>query len=181
MVRQGHPLKTTVLIAVVGTVLVGSLILVVGCSGARLEAPKEEQQRQAEVSKEQAHSPEATSEEVRCDRTRSFHRKDFLGSYVTNDVPGCPKGGTLIGTDKSDNLDGMEGDDAIRGLSGDDFISGGTGIDTVYGGPGDDIIHTGGDGEREEVFCGEGKDNFLADELDYISSSCEVNGIPSNQ
>lgn len=168
---------------VVVVLLIGcTALVIVGCAGVRSEAPQEEQRHNEATTQEQGHSFEATaSEEARCGKTRTLHRTSYLGPLVTNDVPGCPKGGPLTGTDKSDNLDGMEGDDEIRGLGGDDFISGGTGNDTVYGGPGDDIIHTGGDGEREELYCGEGKDNFLADKLDYVSSSCEVNGIPSNQ
>ena len=28
--------------------------------------------------------------------------------------------------------------------------------------------------ERDEIYCGEGKDHYIADELDYVDSSCEV-------
>ena len=172
MVRQGHLIKTRVLIAAVGAVLVGSLVLVVGCSGVRSEAPKEEQgqteatKRQrgsTEADEEQGRAPGATAseEDTRCDKTRTFHRKGYLGSYVTNDVPGCPKGGLLLGTDKPDNLAGKEGDDEIRGLGdqdalyggqGDDLMVGGPdhveggrykGNDVLWGGPGSDVLHGG--------------------------------------
>jgi hypothetical protein len=51
------------------------------------------------------------------------------GTYITNDLPGCPKGGLLLGTEKHghryDQLAGEDGDDEIRGLGGPDSISGG--------------------------------------------------------
>src|SRR5215207_10561456 len=40
------------------------------------------------------------------------------GGFTTNDLPGCPKGGLLLGTDKADELSGEKGDDEIRGLGG---------------------------------------------------------------
>src|SRR5919107_3235286 len=68
VVRQIH------LIAVVGTFLIGCalLLLGVGCSGTRSEAPQEEkQQGHTKATKEQPRSPEATtSEQARCDGTR---------------------------------------------------------------------------------------------------------------
>jgi Ca2+-binding RTX toxin-like protein len=69
--------------------------------------------------------------------------------YVTNDVPGCPKGGVLTGTDGSDQpperagLDGKDGDDKIRGLGGSDEIYGSSGGDVIYGGPGRDFLFSG--------------------------------------
>jgi len=43
VVRQGHLIETRVLVAVVGTFLIGCAVLAVGCSGVGSEAPKEEQ------------------------------------------------------------------------------------------------------------------------------------------
>ena len=117
---------------------------------------------------------------------------------TTNDLPGCPKGGLLLGTDKHDHLDGQDGDDEVRGLGGGDAILGGDGNDVIYGGPpdnplvgdeGDDVIYGGdgddacgwrrgrgchlrradgndilvlrdGDGQRDKLYCGEGKDSI---------------------
>ena len=102
------------LIAVVGAFVIGCAVLLAGgCSlKGRSEAPKEEQGR-TEATERQARSPEATSEEARCGGMRSI--KWYGESIVTNDVPGCPKGGLLSGTDKPDNPEGRVGDDEIRG------------------------------------------------------------------
>ena len=140
----------------------GCAVLLVGCAGVRSEAPEQEQQAHTEATKkEQTRSPEATaSEDDRCEATRSFHRKNYLGTWVTNDVPGCPKGGLLAGTDGQDTLAGMDGDDEIRGLGDQDGLFGGPGndvlvggpnheegrykgMDVLWGGPGSDVLHGG--------------------------------------
>jgi hypothetical protein len=176
----------------VGAFLMGCavLLMVVGCAGVRSEAPQEE---------EQAHTEATASEEARCSQTRTYKEKGW-GSYTTNDVPGCPKGGLLSGTDKGDALDGKEGDDEIRGLSGVDDVFGGGGNDVIYGGDGRDWL-VGGAGEdvlyggkgydellgfdpepespvRDELYCGPGKDPYGADKLDYVDSSCELEMPP---
>src|SRR5215211_5212345 len=133
VVRQGH------LIAVVGTFLIGCavLLLVVSCAGTSSEAPKEGQGH-TEATKEQTRSAEATeAEEARCDGTRTFkNRQQGPGTFVTNDLPGCPKGGLLLGTDEHkyrriDQLAGKDGDDEIRGLGGPDSLLGGPGNDVI--------------------------------------------------
>jgi RTX calcium-binding nonapeptide repeat (4 copies) len=134
-------------------------------------------------------------------------KTEDLGVFTTNDLPGCPKGGLLLGTDKSDalpdlpGLDGQEGDDKIRGLGGSDSLEGGPGNDILYGGDGndtfvggagDDVIY-GGDGndiilltdlsdhaaQRDKLYCGKGTDHYSADKNDYVSSSCEKQ-LPSS-
>ena len=186
------------------------------------------------------------------------------GGYATNDLPGCPKGGLLLGTDgpntdmnspMQDYLYGGDGDDEVRGLGANDEIYGGLGGDVIYGGPGfdimwagpvhgrdtsmnklyggdrtddmfgahgEDVLHGGagndfmsgqggedvlrgedgnddvsgddgedviygGDGndsvdgldegvndtQRDELYCGPGKDVYDAGKLDYVDSSCE--------
>src|SRR5215207_8888446 len=122
--RQGY------LIAVVGTFLIGcAVLLVIGCAGVGSEGPQ----------KEQTHSPQATaSEEARCEGTRTIQK--WGEHFTTNDLPGCPKGGLLLGTDKKDKLLGQEGDDKIRGLGGFDDLKGGAGNDILYGGDGDDLL-----------------------------------------
>ena len=226
MVRQRR------IIAVVGTFLVGCVVLlmVVGCAGVRSEAPQEDKQD---------HTEATASEEARCDETRTVKVKftamgtTYYRVYTTNDVPGCPYGGLLSGTDKADNLAGKDGDDEIHGLGGVDAILGGGGNDVIYGGDagdndkfggeglfggegedvlyggdgnddmgggnGEDVLYGGdgsenmygdngedvlygGDGndwffahdkQRDKLYCGEGSDAYMADKIDYVSSSCE--------
>jgi hypothetical protein len=135
VVRQGH------LIALVVAFVIGCavVLLVVGCSGTSSETSNK---------KEQGSSPEATaSEEGRCGGTRKIPRKIGLPArFTTNDLPGCPKGGLLLGTDKDDMLYGKDGDDEVRGLGGADDVEGGPGNDIIYGGPGNDWSR-GGEGE----------------------------------
>jgi Ca2+-binding RTX toxin-like protein len=205
VVRQGH------FIAVVGAFLIA--VVVVGCGSG----PGNIDERGSE--EEQARSD-------RCEGTRTFKVKGGV-LWTTNDVPGCPKGGLLSGTDKADDLDGLDGDDEIHGLGGGDFIFGGLGSDIIYGEAGDDFLGLircfeegchereddrskdvlyggsgpdimygsnkgadvlyGGkgndgldattgvseDGQRDKLYCGPGKDEYHADKLDYVDSSCE--------
>ena len=74
------------------------------------------------------------------------------GGYATNDLPGCPKGGLLLGTDgpntgidspMQDCLYGGDGEDEVRGLGANDELWGGLGGDVIYGGPGFDIMWAG--------------------------------------
>ena len=180
MVRQGRPI-----VLVVAFLIGCAVLLVVGCSGTSSGPSK----------KEQGRSPEATApEEGRCEGTRTIKH----GRYITNDIPGCPKGGLLLGTDKSDGLpadrpglDGGDGDDTIRGLGGNDEIFHGSGDDVVYGGDGDDLVYPdsgndviyGGDGNDklysnddggDKLYCGAGRDKYIANKNDYVDSSCEV-------
>jgi hypothetical protein len=224
VVRQRH------LIAVVGVLLIGcAFVVVAGCAGVRSGGSQEEAQGHTEATnKEQTRSPEATAseEQARCDGTRTIKPADIEGAVMTtNDLPGCPKGGLLsgtnendnaLGTTENDNIDGLyggEGDDEIHGLGGVDAIMGGDGNDVIYGGPGDDspiwglkgddVIYGGdgndgglgeadpgedviygGDGndflvgafdrgQRDKLYCGAGRDHYLADKNDYVDSSCE--------
>jgi hypothetical protein len=245
VVRQGH------LIAVVRAFLIGCvvLLLAVGCAGTRSETSKKEEQgssTQATDSEEEArcegtrsyhiyqviHRPgywdgplrTGSEEEMKkADKKPRQMTMDF-GVYTTNDLPGCPKGGLLLGTDKPDLLDGKHGDDEVRGLGGSDHyldggdgndiiyggdgddalcrprscnreggegLDGGDGSDTLYGGDGDDDLHGfggedvlyGGDGndlltdyydeQRDKLYCGEGRDEYVAVKNDYVDSSCE--------
>jgi RTX calcium-binding nonapeptide repeat (4 copies) len=157
------------------------LLMVVGCAGVRSQAPQKE---------EQAHAEATASEEARCSQTRTYKGKGY-GVWTTNDLPGCPKGGLLSGTDSDDLLDGLQGEDEIHGLRGNDTILGGPSNDVIYGGPGDDAwlegedgedVIYGGDGndtlwglanrERDKLYCGEGRDHYIADKNDYVDS-CE--------
>ena len=173
MARRAH------LIAVVKAFLIGcAFLLVVGCSGMRSEAPIEQEQGHAEATKQgQARSPEATaSEEARCEGTRTLKLKDLYNLKVpwrggfgkndlltTNDLPGCPKGDLLSGTDRPDKLDGGEGADKVRALGGTDTLAGGPGNDVVYGGPGPDDIDDPDEGD-DVFYGGDGDDGMGAGE-----------------
>jgi hypothetical protein len=154
-----------------------AVLLVVGCAGVGSEASQ----------KEQGRSPEATAseEETRCEGTRTV-KSPISGDeavYTTNDLPGCPKGGLLLGTDKPDKLAGLKGDDKIRGLGAKDEILGGEGNDVIYAGPGDDpflvgdegpaagddVIY-GGPGDEMEISGGNGDDVIYGgDGDDYLT------------
>jgi hypothetical protein len=146
VVRQGR--STTV----VSTLLIGcAVLLVVGCAATRSESPK--QQGHTEATREQTRSTKAASEEARCAETRLIDIDNLAppgapigmnpreaSNLETNDVPGCPKGGPLLGTASADKLYGGDGDDEIRGLGAKDNIYGGLGSDVIYGGPGKDSL-----------------------------------------
>src|SRR5829696_10146905 len=216
VVRQGH------LIAVVGTFLIGCavLLLAVGCAGVGSEARHKEQTHspQATASEEArcqgtrtlhhyvvaygrglySKMRSGSEEDMRKADKKAGQKTEVVDVYTTNDLPACPKGGLLLGTDKSDvdpypdhpGLEGQAGDDEIRGLGANDYLSGGDGKDVLYGGPGEDRIDGGKgedviyggdgndglaakDGQRDKLYCGKGKDEYFADKNDYVDSSCE--------
>ena len=118
MIRRVH------LIAVVALLIGCAVVLMAGASGVQAEASKKE--------------------EARCEGTRTIKESGSGEIYTTNDIPGCPKGGLLLGTEGSDrtearrdparpSLYGRDGDDVIRGLGGSDTISHGYGDDVIYG------------------------------------------------
>jgi hypothetical protein len=180
VVRQGQ------LIALVVAFLIGcAFLLVAGASGVQAQASKKE--------------------EARCEGTRKFKNLPGDGDiYITNDIPGCPKGGLLLGTEGSDrtisrkparpSLDGGDGDDTIRGLGGNDEIFPGSGDDVIYAGPGNDsvfpdlgndVIYGGAGNDKldsgddgDKLYCGAGRDKYVADPNDYVDSSCEVGPGP---
>jgi len=174
----GAVVRQAYLVAVVVAFLLGCAgVVVAGCSGMRSEAPKEER-RQTEATRQQGRSPEATAseEEARCEGTRAFTLKEYhaysyciwRGTYTTNDVPGCPKGGVITGTDGRDELAGEKGEDKVRGLGGRDELLGGSGSDVLYGGrdadflyggKGDDVLYGGdGDDDKRVLLGGTGED-----------------------
>jgi hypothetical protein len=208
VVRQGRSIAVVVFL--IGCAV---LLLAVGCSGVRSGASKKEQgsSPQATASEEARcqgtrtyhiyqviHKPGYWNGPLRTGSEEDIKKADKkprqftmdLGVYTTNDLPGCPKGGLLLGTDKPDMLDGKHGDDEIRGLGGSDphldggdgndiiyggdgddgpnreggqGLEGGDGNDTIYGGDGDDVL-LGGNGE-DVLYGGDGND-FVADDYD---------------
>jgi hypothetical protein len=136
------------------------LLLVVGCAGSQSGAPPKEDQGHIEATKEGHEHTEATAseEEARCEGTRKAN-VNLPVRFTTNDLPGCPKGGLLSGTDKPDELAGEKGDDEVRGLGGSDDIIGGDGNDVLYGGSGRDGV--GGYDGDDIIYGGPGNDGKL--------------------
>src|SRR5918998_2879516 len=96
MGRQAH------LIAVVLAFLIGcAVVLMAGASGVQAQASKKE--------------------EARCQGTRKIN-VNLPARFTSNDLPGCPQGGLLLGTDKPDLLAGEKGDDEVRSLRGKDDV-----------------------------------------------------------
>jgi hypothetical protein len=83
VVRRGHLLRTRVLIAVVEAFLIGCLVLMVGCSGVRSEAPQKEQGHTEVTKEKQGRTRGAASEEDRCGGTRTI---DLLKSASVSTV-----------------------------------------------------------------------------------------------
>src|SRR5215207_5191744 len=133
VVRQGRS------IAVVAFLIGCAVLLMAGASRVQAEASK--------------------NEEARCEGTRKIN-VNLPARFTTNDLPGCPQGGLLLGTDKSDLLAGEKGDDEVRSLGGSDDVMGGDGNDVLYGGPGDDESLRGMEGE-DVLYGGPGDDTKL--------------------
>jgi Ca2+-binding RTX toxin-like protein len=119
------------------------------------------------------------------------HRPGGVG-YLTNDLPGCPTGGLLSGTEGADILSGEEGEDEVRALgtpdgqadelyggSDDDAIYGGAGMDFLYGEQDDDVLY-GGDGDDILLVGGKGADVIYGgDGDDFLRSPLMGSGISS--
>ena len=56
--------------------------------------------------------------------------------------------------------------------------SGGKGEDVLYGGDGNDVLTGVDDRQRDKLYCGKGKDEYVADKNDYVDSSCEKKVSP---
>jgi hypothetical protein len=83
----------------------------------------------------------------------------------------------IHGGDDSDvYLDGGKGDDVIYGGDGNDEVLDDQGEDVLYGGNGNDhldALDLPKDGGRDKLYCGKGKDQYHAEKIDYVDSSCE--------
>lgn len=89
-------------------------------------------------------------------------------------IHGGPGKEEVHGEGGADVIYGGDGDDSHNrfGIGG---LYGGLGKDVIYGGDGDDLVIGAFDGgQRDELHCGEGRDEYLADGHDFVSSSCEV-------
>ena len=147
MLRQVH------LIAVVGTFLIGCVVLVVvGGSGVLAEDSQHNKQK-------------------------------LSGTNGKDNLEGGDGDVEIRGLGGPDDIEGGSGDDVIYGGGGDDSLSGGEGKDVLYGGDGNDELglDARNDEQPDKVYCGKGKDTYvvakdiyIVDEIDYVDSSCEV-------
>ena len=69
----------------------------------------------------------------------------------------------LVGGNGNDLVQGGIGDDRVVGESGADYLKGGAGADVLNGGDGPDVLLARGDGSRDVVRGGPGKDSALLD------------------
>jgi Ca2+-binding RTX toxin-like protein len=75
-------------------------------------------------------------------------------------------------------LDGGDGSDTLYGGDGDDSVQGGAGEDVLHGGDGNDVLTGVEDGQRDKLYCGKGRDEYVAGKNDYVDSSCEKKVSP---
>jgi hypothetical protein len=97
-----------------------------------------------------------------------------------------PRGGT-----GNDYLNGCLGSDNLAGQEGDDLLWGGnprdTTIDVLSGGEGNDafFVYRELAAKKDVVFCGDGRDQVLADRADVLRGKCErvviVHGSPEDK
>ena len=81
----------------------------------------------------------------------------------------------LSGLAGPDVLYAGAGDDTVVGRDGNDRIYGNAGSDTLYGNHSNDTINSAGDGAKDVVKCGLGKnDTAYVDEEDWVKENCEA-------
>jgi hypothetical protein len=111
------------------------------------------------------------------DEIRGLAGPDFIVGGAGDDVihagPGDDKG---KGKYYDRNVMGNRGDDVLYGGAGNDNLGSemgqDVGEDVYYGGDGKDALYAH-DGQRDKLYCGKGKDRYIADKKDYVDSSCE--------
>jgi Ca2+-binding RTX toxin-like protein len=112
------------------------------------------------------------------DEIRGLAGPDFIVGGAGNDViyagPGDDKGKKGKYFDR--NVMGNRGDDVLYGGAGNDTLGSDigqdVGDDVYYGGDGNDALYAR-DGQRDKLYCGKGKDRYIADKIDHVDSSCQ--------
>ena len=72
-----------------------------------------------------------------------------------------------------EDIDGSRRGDVLVGDDKPNRISGGRGRDTIRGRGGDDRIEAAGDGARDSIRCGPGRDAVIAGARDRVAADCE--------
>lgn len=79
----------------------------------------------------------------------------------------------------NDVLHGQAGDDRLSGGADVDVLVGGGGADALDGGAGNDLVAAAGDGFRDTIRCGPGRDRAHADRGDRVAPDCErISRVP---
>ena len=124
-----------------------------------------------------------------CEGSRGANRyvgtsqSDCVELYAGDD-PAFGRAGSdkRFGGSDDDKLSGEDGRDTLLGSAGNDVLVGGPGGDQLFGASGNDTIYPGtlkgGDGESDEVACGDGpEDTVYRSGKDHsghnIDGSCE--------
>ena len=71
-----------------------------------------------------------------------------------------------------ENITGGKGDDTLSGNGAANVIDGAPGQDVLRGQGGDDVFHAR-DGQVDNVTCGSGRDQVIADDADVLGSDCD--------
>jgi Ca2+-binding RTX toxin-like protein len=111
---------------------------------------------------------------------------EIRGLGEPDDLHGGLGGDVIYGGPGDDSLDSGEiggvmrldrSNDVLYGGDGSDLLFGYEGEDVLYGGDGNDFLDGSdrgpNDDQWDELYCGAGRDKYLAGRLDYVSSSCE--------
>lgn len=100
--------------------------------------------------------------------------QNFEGTRGDDTIRGTAQEDTITGLGGDDRLFGFGKKDNIKGNAGNDRIDGGQGNDIMSGAGGNDVIRAG-DGLRDRIFCGPGRDVVYHDFLlDKVESDCET-------
>jgi Ca2+-binding RTX toxin-like protein len=114
----------------------------------------------------------------------------LAGEYGEDEVYGLGGDDTIEGGACEDKVYGGPGIDDMVGEEGDDVLYGGLGNDkgfdggsgryVLYGGDGHDVLIADEDGQRDELYCGEGQDKAeVGEKIDYVDRSCEEKKHPT--
>ena len=114
------------------------------------------------------------------------------GAALADTIDGTSGPDDLVGTDNDDVIHASGGADYVSGLAGPDLvyagagndtvvgrdgndrIYGNTGSDTLFGNESNDTINSAGDGVKDVVKCGIGKnDTAYVDKIDWVKENCE--------
>lgn len=85
-------------------------------------------------------------------------------------------GGDFLGGGRGDDVShGGDGNDEfnLRGNSSVPAAEDDPGLDEYHGNAGDDTFYANPDGERDEVYCGDGVDRVFVAPEDFVADDCE--------